>query len=230
MRSTSPAWKTCWPFMKSRFRKGHLWSAWMRSLWCCMPMSARLGLCGRGGLPDAIASTSDAARPTSSAASSRRRDGTLLNRLRTALRRNSPITWWRSWPATGGRHHPPGDGQSEFTQPQGAGGSVRREDRRPAVGAFHGALHSETRQLVESGGDRDQPVFPPMPGTAKDPVARTTTTASKGMESADEPRRRHHQLAVYAKKGTTSFILSRNCSRLLLRPHFSKLACAANVR
>ncbi len=72
MRSTSPAWRTYWRFTKSRFRKGNLWSVWMRSLWCCMPMSARRGLCGRGGLPGAIASTSGAARPTSSAASSQR--------------------------------------------------------------------------------------------------------------------------------------------------------------
>jgi len=35
---------------------------WMRSLWCCMPMSARRGQCGRDGLPDAIRSTSGAAR------------------------------------------------------------------------------------------------------------------------------------------------------------------------
>jgi hypothetical protein len=43
---------------------------------------------------------------------------------------------------------------------------------------------------------------PPMPGTAKNPVARTTTAASKGMEPEDEPRRRYHQLAVDAQKGT----------------------------
>src|ERR1035441_1570878 len=72
------------------------WSVWMRSLWCCTPMSARRDPCGRDGLPGAIRSTSGAARPTSSAVSSPRPGGTLPNRPRTAPRRSSPITWWRS--------------------------------------------------------------------------------------------------------------------------------------
>jgi hypothetical protein len=82
----------------------------------------------------------------------------------------------------GGRHHPSGDGQSEFTQSEGAGGPVRRKDRRTVVGAFHGALHPETRQLAEPGGDRDQPVLPSMPGPAENPVPRSATVRSKGME------------------------------------------------
>ena len=54
---------------------------WMRSLWCCMPMSARRGRCDRGGLPGAIRSTNGAARPTSSAASNPKPDSTSPNQL-----------------------------------------------------------------------------------------------------------------------------------------------------
>ena len=50
---------------------------WMRSLWCCMPMPAHRGRCGRDGLPGAIRSTGGAARPTSSAASNPKPVGTL---------------------------------------------------------------------------------------------------------------------------------------------------------
>jgi transposase len=55
-------------------------------------MSARRGRCGRDGLLGVIASTSGAARPTSSAVSSQRPGGTLPNQPRTAPRRSSPIT------------------------------------------------------------------------------------------------------------------------------------------
>src|ERR1035438_3024732 len=64
----------------------------------CAPTAAppRRGRCGRDGLPGVIRSTSGAGRPTSSAVSSPRPGGTLPNQLRTAPRRSSPITWWRS--------------------------------------------------------------------------------------------------------------------------------------
>jgi hypothetical protein len=51
MKSTSPAWRTYSRFTKSRCRKGSPWSVWMRSRWCCTPMSARRGRCGRDKLP-----------------------------------------------------------------------------------------------------------------------------------------------------------------------------------
>ena len=73
MRSTSPAWKTCWRCMRSHCRKRSLWSAWMKSRWCCMPTSVRHGPCGRDGLPGATRSTNARARPTSSAAYSPKR-------------------------------------------------------------------------------------------------------------------------------------------------------------
>ncbi len=66
---------------------------------------------------------------------------------------------------------------------QGAGGPVRRKDRRPVVGAFHGALHTETRQLAEPGGDRDQPVLPSMPGPdAESHHCRNLQREAQGME------------------------------------------------
>jgi hypothetical protein len=68
------------------------WSVWMRSLWCCTPMSACRGRCRWDGLPGVIRSTSGAARPTSSAVSNPRRGGTLPNQLRTTPRSSSPIT------------------------------------------------------------------------------------------------------------------------------------------
>src|ERR1019366_6539516 len=110
---------------------------------------------------------------------------------------------------SGGRHHPSGDGQSELTQSQGAGGPVRRKDRRPVVGALYGALHSEARQLAEPGGDRDQSVLPSMPGPAENPVTRTTATTSESMEREDEPGPSHHQLEVYPHKGTAEVRLQK---------------------
>jgi hypothetical protein len=64
----------------------------------------------RDGLPGAIASTSDAARPMSSAASSPRRPGTLPSRPPTALRCSSPITCGDRGQLSRGPHHPSGDG------------------------------------------------------------------------------------------------------------------------
>jgi hypothetical protein len=65
---------------------------------------------------------------------------------------------------------------------------------------FHGALHPETWQLAEPGGDRDQPVLPSMPGPAENPVAWTTAATSKGVEQENEPRQGHHQLAVHTQE------------------------------
>jgi hypothetical protein len=53
----------------------------------------------------------------------------------------------------------------------------------------------QTRQLAESGGDRDQPVLPSVPGPTENPVARTTTAPSNCMEPENELRPCHHQLA-----------------------------------
>ena len=164
MRSTSPAWKTCWRCMNKPLSEKEPVVCVDESRWCCMPMCVLRGPCGRAGSPGGIRSTSAAARPTSFAASSPKRGGTLPKPRPIAPRRSSPIIWWRSWPLSGGRNHPSGDGQPQLAYAQGAGGPVRREDRRPVVGTFYRALHPETRQLAEPGGDRDQPVPPPVPG------------------------------------------------------------------
>ena len=44
-----------------------------------------------------------------------------------------------------------------------AGGAVRREGGRLAVGPVPGTLHTEARKLAESGGNRNQPVLPALP-------------------------------------------------------------------
>jgi hypothetical protein len=53
-----------------------------------------------------------------------------------------------------------GDGQPEFTPPQGVGRPLRIKDRRPVMGSVYSALHTQTRQLAEPSRDRDQPVQP----------------------------------------------------------------------
>ena len=70
------------------------------------------------------------------------------------------------------------------------------------MGAFHGALHPETRQLAEPGGDRDQPVQPPVPRPTPHSFTERSTTGSQSLEPKDEPPPRHHQLAVHAQEGT----------------------------
>ena len=102
--------------------KGSQWSAWMRSLCCCTPMSARRGRCGRDGLPARFGV------PAS------RHGQRLLRRPaqgRAALYQTNSeplLAGVRRLPGgdrgqlSGGRHHPSGDGQSEFTQSQGTGG------------------------------------------------------------------------------------------------------------
>ena len=79
------------------------------------------------------------------------------------------------------RHHPSGDGQSAFTPPQGRGGAVWRESRRLAVGPVHGALYTHTRKLAQSGGDRNQPVRPAVPGTQKNPLAGSSAAGGRGL-------------------------------------------------
>jgi hypothetical protein len=75
--------------------------------------------------------------------------------------------------------------------------------RRTAVGALHRALHAQTWQLAEPGGDRDQPVLPPVLGTTQNPVIGRPATTNGRMEPENEPRPCHHQLAVYAHKGSS---------------------------
>ena len=82
--------------------------------------------------------------------------------------------------------------------------SVWRGGRRPVVGAFHGALHTQTRQLVESGGDqRDQPVLPSMPGNIS--IRRSNNCNSKqehGTENGRGTESPSTSLSLRAKKHT----------------------------
>jgi transposase len=64
-----------------------------KSRWYCMRISALHGPCGRDGSRGVIPNTSAVERPTSSAASSPRQDGTLPKSRPIAPRRSSPITW-----------------------------------------------------------------------------------------------------------------------------------------
>ena len=61
------------------------------------------------------------------------------------------------------------------------------KDGRLAMEPVHGPLHAETRQLVESGRDRDQPVLPAVSGPAKNPLARRLAAGSQGLEPENEP-------------------------------------------
>ena len=203
MRSTSPAWRTCSRYTKSRCRKGNPWSAWMRSLWCCTPMSGpprpmRPGQIARRdseyerrGTANVFCGVQPKAgrhftKPTSNRSSSQFADYL--------------VEIVASYPEAGTIHLVMDNLSSHKSE--GAGGPVRRKNRRPVVGAFHGALHPETRQLAEPGGDRDQPVLPSMPGPAEIPIPRSTPVRSKGMELENEPRPSHHQLAVHAQEGS----------------------------
>ena len=64
---------------------------------------------------------------------------------------------------------------------------VWRESRRLAVGSVYGALHTHTRKLAQSGGDRNQPVRPPVSGTQKNPLAGPSAAGSQGLGPENEP-------------------------------------------
>jgi len=115
----------------------------------CPPAAAHGG---RDGLPGAIR-VSAARHGQRFCGVQPKADGTLPNDCEPLLAASSPIIWWRSWPASpeADTIHLVLDNLSSH-KPQGAGGPVRRKDRRPVVGAFHGALHPQTRQLAETGG------------------------------------------------------------------------------
>src|ERR1035437_6431663 len=203
MRSTSPVWKMCWPSMKGRYRKRNPWFAWMRSRSSCMPMCVRRGPCAQGDSCGATRSTSVAAPPTRSPAA-------LFQSASEPL-----LAGVRRLPAgdcgqlPGGRHHPSGHGQSEFAPPQGDRGALRRKDRRLSVGPVHCALPAQTRKLARPGGNRDQPVQPPVSGPTQNPFSPRPSKGSQGLEPQDEPRPRHHRLGVHTHKSTPEVRLQK---------------------
>ena len=58
--------------------------------------------------------------------------------------------------------------QPEFAYPQGPRRGPRHRGRRLAVESVHGALQSQTRQLVEPGGDCHRSILLAMPGPTPD--------------------------------------------------------------
>jgi hypothetical protein len=77
------------------------------------------------------------------------------------------------------------------------------------VGPVHGALHAHTRKLAEPGGDRNQPVRPAVPGTAKNPLAGRSAAGSQGLGPENESQSGHHRLALYPQRGTLEVRLSK---------------------
>lgn len=82
------------------------------------------------------------------------------------------------------------------THAQVADRSLRRGVRRRDLEPFQAPLHAEARQLVESGGDRDQPVLAPVLGTAAHPGPCDATTRSGGLESPGQSRTSQDRLAI----------------------------------
>src|SRR5437868_8807021 len=66
--------------------------------------------------------------------------------------------------------------------------------------SVYGALHTQTRQLVEPSRDRDQPVQPWVPGASQDSIAPRSEPRSASMEPENESRSRRHQLEVHTRK------------------------------
>ena len=75
------------------------------------------------------------------------------------------------------------------------------------MGALHGALDSQARQLAEPSGDRDQSVQPSMSGAEKNPFAPAIATTSQSLELKNEPQPDHNQLEVHSQKSTSEIRL-----------------------
>lgn len=56
-------------------------------------------------------------------------------------------------------------------------------------------------RLAEPGGNRDQPVQSPMPGTAQNPVTLRTQTGGSILEPKGEPWSNQNQLEIHAQEG-----------------------------
>ena len=74
-----------------------------------------------------------------------------------------------------------------LAHPQGGGRAVRREGGRLAVGPVQGPLYAETRKLAQSGRDRNQPLLPAVPGSAKNPLARRPAAGSQSLDAENQP-------------------------------------------
>ena len=63
-------------------------------------------------------------------------------------------------------------------------------------------LHAQARELAESGGNRDQPVFPAVPGAAQNPYLAHLAPRVSGLEPPSQSPSGQDQLAVHAQEGT----------------------------
>ena len=137
---------------------------WMRSLWCCTPMFDRHGRCGRDGLPgvDCEYQRRGTANVFCGVQPKAGRHFTKPTANRSSQQfADYLVEIVASYPEAETIHLVMDNLNSHNRK--ALVDRFGERDRRSVVGAFHGALHSETRQLAESGGDRDQPSGSAMP-------------------------------------------------------------------
>jgi hypothetical protein len=105
-------------------------------------------------------------------------------------------------PLPGGGHHPFGVGQSEFAYPQGGGGTLWRESRRLVVESVYRALHPQARQLAKPSRNRDQPVFPAMPGPTPHRRPRFSVARNSGLGPSHESPLNSDSMVLYSQEGS----------------------------
>src|ERR1035438_4194415 len=103
----------------------------------------------------------------------------------------------------GGRYDSSGDGQSEFAYSQGGRRTLRGRGRPLAVESVHRALHSQTRQLVEPGRNRHQPIFPAMLGPTPHWGSSFPAEGNSGVEPSRQSRPCHDPVELYSQAGSS---------------------------
>jgi len=66
----------------------------------------------------------------------------------------------------------------------------------------HRALHAQAWELAQAGGNRDQPVFPAVPGAAQNSYLAHLATAVSRLEPSGQSASGQDQLAVHPQEGT----------------------------
>src|SRR5260370_38458746 len=105
-------------------------------------------------------------------------------------------------PLTGGGHDPFSVGQSEFGYAQGGGGTVWRESRRLVVESVYRTLHPQARQLAEPSRNRDQPVFPAMPGPTPHRRPRLSAARNSGLGRSHESPSSSDSMVLYSQESS----------------------------
>src|SRR5260370_28306792 len=85
-----------------------------------------------------------------------------------------------------------GPRQPQHPLPQVAHRLLRAERRGPTVEAPEVSPHAQTRQLVESSRNRNQPLFPPVPRLPPDRRSGYPKSPSPSLEPANQPTSSHH--------------------------------------